>query len=183
MLFHIQPLLLTRSSSSSVFPARSLGFTIFGEIFAYGIVFKSNHRHIHILSSLMVHAGWVFVVAFTRLGHKYQDSFSPCDGMNVCTDQTSVYTHTLKGQWAQHTTDWAISAPPYRSKVNKIHIITWLWDCIKQAIDQKMYQKKHGIIEINEDKTGFYFGISISTVYLVVSVVNKSSPKLCQSRA
>ena len=24
--------------------------------------------------------------AFTRLGHKFQDLLSPCDGMYVCTD-------------------------------------------------------------------------------------------------
>ena len=33
----------------------------------------------------------VFVVAFTRLRHDCQDLLSPCDGMIVCTDQTSVY--------------------------------------------------------------------------------------------
>ena len=41
--------------------------------------------------------GWcmlsVFLLpAFTRLGHEYQDLLSPCDGMHVCTELTSVYT-------------------------------------------------------------------------------------------
>ena len=30
--------------------------------------------------------------AFIRLGHELQDLLSPCDGMHVSTDQTSVYT-------------------------------------------------------------------------------------------
>ena len=29
---------------------------------------------------------------FVRLGHECQDLLSPCDGMHVCTDWTSVYT-------------------------------------------------------------------------------------------
>ena len=41
--------------------------------------------------------GWcmldVFLLpAFTCLGHERQDLLSPCKGMHVCTDQTSVYT-------------------------------------------------------------------------------------------
>ena len=41
--------------------------------------------------------GWymlgVFLLpAFTRLGHECQDLLSPCDGMHVCTDRTSVYS-------------------------------------------------------------------------------------------
>ena len=48
------------SSSSSVFPAISLGFTILGEIFAYLTIFQSSHRGSHIPSSWMVHAGCVF---------------------------------------------------------------------------------------------------------------------------
>ena len=41
--------------------------------------------------------GWcmlgVFLLpAFTRLWHECQDLLSPCDGMHVCTDYTSVYT-------------------------------------------------------------------------------------------
>ena len=47
-------------SSSSSFPTISVGFTIFGKIFAYVTVFffLSNH---HIPSLWMVHAGYVFV--------------------------------------------------------------------------------------------------------------------------
>ena len=41
--------------------------------------------------------GWcmlsVFLLpTFTRLGYECQDLLSPCDGMHVCTDKTSVYT-------------------------------------------------------------------------------------------
>ena len=50
------------SSFSSVFPARSLGFTMLSEIFMYVTVyFLSKHRGSHILSSWMVPAGCVFV--------------------------------------------------------------------------------------------------------------------------
>ena len=55
------PLLLLLLSSSSVFLAISLGFTILGEIFGYVTVFYSNHRGSHIPSSWMVPAGCVFV--------------------------------------------------------------------------------------------------------------------------
>ena len=45
--------------------------------------------------------GWcmlgVFLLpAFTHLGHECQDLLSPCDGMHVCTDKTSVYTFIRK---------------------------------------------------------------------------------------
>ena len=67
--------LSSSSSSSSVFPAISLGFTIFGEIFAYvtvlfwglggggggGCFVLSQPRSSHIPSSWMVHAGCVIV--------------------------------------------------------------------------------------------------------------------------
>ena len=36
--------------------------------------------------------GVFLLVAFTHLGHECQDLLSPCDGMHVCTDWTSVYT-------------------------------------------------------------------------------------------
>ena len=36
--------------------------------------------------------GVFLLAAFTRLGHKCQDLWSPCDEMHVCTDLTSVYT-------------------------------------------------------------------------------------------
>ena len=75
------------SSSSSASPAISLGFTVvfclfvclfvclffvcFGEIFAH-VTFFSNHRHSHIPSAWMMHAGCVLPPAFTRLGHACQ---------------------------------------------------------------------------------------------------------------
>ena len=51
---------------------------------------------IEVLHSVFVDgACWMcsyILPAFTRPGHECQDLFSPCDGMRVCTDQTSVYT-------------------------------------------------------------------------------------------
>ena len=49
------------SSSSSSFSVMSLGFTNFGEIFAYMTVFPSICRGGQIPSSRMVHTGFVFV--------------------------------------------------------------------------------------------------------------------------
>ena len=86
------------SSSYSAFPARSLGFTILGEIFAHVkrfwvficlfvvVVFNPT---IEVVT--FRHGGWfvlgVFLLpTFTRLGHEYQDLLSPCDGAHVCTD-------------------------------------------------------------------------------------------------
>ena len=36
--------------------------------------------------------GVFLLLAFTRLGHECQDLLSPCDGMHVCTDWTSLHT-------------------------------------------------------------------------------------------
>ena len=36
--------------------------------------------------------GVFLLPAFTRLGHEREDLLSPCGGMHVCTDYTSVYT-------------------------------------------------------------------------------------------
>ena len=36
--------------------------------------------------------GMSWLPASTRLGHERQDFWIPCDGMHVCTRQTSVYT-------------------------------------------------------------------------------------------
>ena len=36
--------------------------------------------------------GWAGRSVFTHLGHECQELLSPCNGMHVCTDQTSVYT-------------------------------------------------------------------------------------------
>ena len=33
----------------------------------------------------------LFLPVFARLGHECQDLLSPCDGVHVCTDKTSVY--------------------------------------------------------------------------------------------
>ena len=87
-------------TSSSVFPATSLGFTIFGEIFAYVAFFffaffLSNHRGSHIPSSWMMHAGFLLPI-FTCLGHECQDLLGLCNGMHVCTDKTLFYTHPIE---------------------------------------------------------------------------------------
>ena len=36
--------------------------------------------------------GAFLLPAFNCLGHEFQNILSPCDGMHVCTDETSVYT-------------------------------------------------------------------------------------------
>ena len=74
------------SSSSAASPALSLGFTSFGEIFAYVTVFNPTIEVV----TFRLH-GWcmlgVFLLpAFTRTGHECQDLLSPCNGMHVCTD-------------------------------------------------------------------------------------------------
>ena len=51
----------------------------------------------------MVHAGCVFLPAFNRLGHKCQDLLSPCDRMQVCTDNRSVYTLVRKSFWLKES--------------------------------------------------------------------------------
>ena len=55
----------SEDNTSSMFPAMSVGFTIFGEIFCICDHFflKSNHRCSHIPSSGMVHAGCGFVAS------------------------------------------------------------------------------------------------------------------------
>ena len=84
----IKHLPLNNDSSSYAFPAVSLGFTIFGEIFAYVTASKSNHRGSCIPSSLVAGACWVcfLLPVFTHQGHECQDLSSLCDGMHVSTD-------------------------------------------------------------------------------------------------
>ena len=80
-------------------------FTSLGEIFAYVagfvlccfcfVVVVFFYPFIDVITFRL--RGWcmldVFLLpAFTRLGHEWQDRFSPCDWMHVCTDQTWVYT-------------------------------------------------------------------------------------------
>ena len=85
------PVLVSPHSSSSVFPAISLGFTIFGEIFAYVIVFGDFFYPTIEVVIFHLH-GWcmlgVFLLAaFTCLGHECQDDLlGPCDGIHVYTD-------------------------------------------------------------------------------------------------
>ena len=83
------------NSSSSAFPALSLGFTILGEIFAYVsfccCFFQSKNRGSHILTGWYLLGVFLFL-AFTGLGHKCQDHLSLWGGVHVCLDETSVYT-------------------------------------------------------------------------------------------
>ena len=55
-------------------------------LFLFVCFFYSNYWDSHIRSSWMVHAGYVLLPIFTRLGHECQDLLSLCDGMHVCTD-------------------------------------------------------------------------------------------------
>ena len=71
---------------TSAFPAISLGFTIFCEIFVFVTVF---HPTIEVVTFRL--CGWcmlsVFLLpALTRPGLECQDLWSPCEGMQVCTD-------------------------------------------------------------------------------------------------
>ena len=85
----LQVLLLLR------FPARSLGVTIIGEIFVWPM-WSCFNPTIEVVTFRL--RGWCMLgvlfllLTFTRLGHEHQDLLSPCDGMHVCTEQTSVYT-------------------------------------------------------------------------------------------
>ena len=70
-----QPIKL--SSSSCVFPAIYLGFTFFGEIFAYMTILNPTIEVV----TFRVH-GWCMLggflwLAFTCLGHECQDLLSP----------------------------------------------------------------------------------------------------------
>ena len=82
-------------STSSAFPCYISGVHPFWMRFLFTMIFfffsKSNHWGSHIPSSWMVHAGCVFVAAFTHLGYECQDLLSLSNGMHVCTDKNSVY--------------------------------------------------------------------------------------------
>ena len=75
------------------FPALSLGFTIWGEIFC--VRDRLFNPTIEVVAFRL--RGWcmlgVFLLpAFTRLGHERQDFLSPRDGMHMCTD-LGLYSH------------------------------------------------------------------------------------------
>ena len=85
--------------------------------------------HLHGWSML----GVFLLPAFTCLGHECQDLLSPCDGMHVCTDWTSVYALIQKSFLEME------SEPMLTPKGKKI--LYWkillggesnLWRCIKQ---------------------------------------------------
>ena len=74
------------------FSAMSRVFTISGEIFACVTVFNLTIEVVTFRLRGWCMLGVFLLPAFTRLGHECQNLLSPCDGMHVCTDQTSVYT-------------------------------------------------------------------------------------------
>ena len=80
------------SSCSSAFLAISLGFTILGEIFAYVTIFHPTTEVATFCLCGWCMLGVLLLLAFTHLGHECQDLLSPCNGMLVRTDKTSVYT-------------------------------------------------------------------------------------------
>ena len=73
-------LLLLRS------PAISLGFTIWGEIFAYVTVFNPTIEVVTFRLRGWCMLGVFLLPAFTRLGYECQDLLSLCDGVHVCRD-------------------------------------------------------------------------------------------------
>ena len=96
--------ILPFNDSSSAFPTGSLGFTIFGEIFAYvTIVFNPTIEVV----SFQLH-GWcmlgVFLLlAFTRLGHECQDLESM--RWNACVHrlELGLFFHPkVSGKWNQN---------------------------------------------------------------------------------
>ena len=66
--------------------ARSLGFTILGEIFAYVTIFNPSIEVVTFRLRGWCMLGVFFLPAVTRLGHECHKLLSPCDGMHVCTD-------------------------------------------------------------------------------------------------
>ena len=67
-------------------------FAILGEILAFVTVFIPVIEVVTLRLRGWCMLGVFLLPAFTRLGHERQDLLSPCGGMNVRTDQTSVYT-------------------------------------------------------------------------------------------
>ena len=87
---------------------------------------QSNQRCSHILSSCM--QGVFLLLAFTYLGHEYQDLSSLWDGMHVCTDYTSVYSLIRKSfrEWSQNPCSLQGKNPLYqkpRGGLNLHHCI------------------------------------------------------------
>ena len=78
-------------NAASVIPARSLGFTSFGEIFASVTVFLSCNWGSHIPSSWMVHAGYIFVASIQPSRTWTSGSFDSVR-LNACTDYNLVLT-------------------------------------------------------------------------------------------
>ena len=67
-------------------PAKSLGFTILVEIFAYVTVFNLTIKVVTFRLRGCCMLGVFLLLAFTRLEHECRDLFCPYDGMHACTD-------------------------------------------------------------------------------------------------
>ena len=74
------------NSSSAAFPAISLRFTIYDEIFAHVSVFNPTTEVVTLRLSGWRILGAFLLPAFTRLGNECRDLLSPCDRMHVCAD-------------------------------------------------------------------------------------------------
>ena len=82
-------------SSSSAFPAISLGFTILGEILQYVTVLQSNHIGSHIPSSWIVHAGCVFLAGIHPTRTWMSGSFDSVR-WNVCEHRLDLSLYSSK---------------------------------------------------------------------------------------
>ena len=81
------------SSSSSAFPAIPLGFTIYDPTIKV-VTFRYHRWWV---------LGMILLLAFTCLGHEYQDLLGPCNGMHVCTYWILVYTLIRKSLESSET--------------------------------------------------------------------------------
>ena len=110
-------------SSSSAFPARSQGFTIFGEFFVYVTVFQSNHRGSHIpwvcnlkstiklfttcrtaLAKHFLQCYWVTFKGSNILNLQFEQHY----GLDIGTEKTAStsWTELNKSQ----SSDWELDA-------------------------------------------------------------------------
>ena len=123
---HYSLLKLITLSSSSAFPFISLGLTIFGEVFVYVTVLCDRIFFYPTTEVVTFHLhGWctlgvwffffvcvfcfVFLLAFTDLGHECQDLLSPCNGMHHC-------------MWAQTRPQFILSSERVSGNGVKTHV-------------------------------------------------------------
>ena len=80
------------SSSSSAFPRYIFGVHHVGWDLCVCDCFNPTIEVVTFRLRGWCMLGVFLMLAFTRLGHECQDLPSPCNGMHVCTNWTSVYT-------------------------------------------------------------------------------------------